>query len=502
MKKFIIICSCLIVMAALLVYGYFGLGVRLWFMQDAADTVSVSFVQEGKTIYKINSKGVREPFEIKGVDLGSGQPGNFATDYAISQETYLHWFEQIKEMGANTIRIYTVLGSAFYEAFYEFNKDNPDPLYLIHGVWLNDYANFSHMSGFDAEYLDIFKEDVRTMLDVVHGQRPIELGRLTGTGTYTKDISPWVLGFILGIEWEPSTVVYTNIADDDRTSFQGEYLSTEEGTEPFLNMLAEVGNEAFRYETDRYHEQHLVAFSNWPQTDPNEFPELIEVYLNKYASLDVERIHASDKIKSGMFASYHISPYHPDFLRYIPAYASQKDTTGAINTYYAYLKLLNDRHKLPVVIAEFGVPSSRGRSSVDVNTYRSQGGLSENEQAYALVQCYKDIKDAGCAGCIIFSWQDEWFKRSWNTWANVDLLKTPFWSDYQTSEQSYGLLAFDPGDERSISYVDGDDEEWTEADIVKKIDGGGRFQRNTMRDSCISWFVERMLGERNRSIFQ
>lgn len=472
MKKFIIICSCLLVLAALVVYGYFGLGIRPWFMQNNTDQVAVTFVQNGKTIYKVNADGAREPFEIKGVDLGSGQPGNFATDYAIPRDTYIRWFQQIKDMGANTIRIYTVLGSAFYEAFYEYNKANPDPLYLIHGVWLNDYANFSHMSGFDSEYVDIFKEDIRTMLDVIHGQRPIELGRLAGTGTYTKDISPWVIGFILGIEWEPSTVVYTNLADDDKTHFEGEYLYTEEGTQPFLNMLAEVGNEALRYETDRYQAQHLVAFSNWPQTDPNEFPELIEMYLNKYASLDVELVHATDKVKSGMFASYHVSPYHPDFLRYLPEYATQTDASGNVNTYYAYLKLLNDHHQLPVVIAEFGIPSSRGRSSVDANTYRSQGGLSETEQAYALAQCYKDIKDAGCAGCIIFSWQDEWFKRSWNTWANVDLLKVPLWSDYQTSEQSYGLLTFDPGKDRSVSYVDGDDEEWTEADIVEKADGG------------------------------
>ena len=41
--------------------------------------------------------------------------------------------------------------------------------------------------------------------------------------------------------------------------------------------------------------------------------------------------------------------------------------------------------------------------------------------------------------------------------ANVDLLKTPYWSDYQTNEQFFGLLSFDPGNERSVSYVDGDE---------------------------------------------
>ena len=471
MKKFIIICCCLILLAAIGTYVYLGYGIRIFPSQDGSSDLSAPFVQQEKNIYKTSPDGAKEPFEIKGVDLGAGQPGNFATDYAITKDTYLRWFKQIQDMGANTIRVYIVLGTDFYEAFYEYNQDNPNPLYLIHGVWLNDYANNSHMSGFDAEYLSVFKEDVRTMIDVIHGARPIELGRLAGTGSYTKDISKWVVGYILGVEWEPPTVCYTNLIDDDKTSFKGEYLYTEEGTDPFLNMLAEVGDEAFRYETERYNSQHLVAFSNWPQTDPNEFPELIEVYFSKFTALDVDLVYATDKVASGMFASYHIYPYHPDFLRYIPEYANLVDTGGNVNTYYTYLKLLNEHHRLPVVISEFGVPSARGRASVDVNTYRSQGGLSEEEQAYAVIQCYKDIKDAGCAGCVVFSWQDEWFKRAWNTWENVDLLKAPYWSDYQTNEQNYGLLTFDPGNERSVCYVDGDDEEWTDGDIIGTFEG-------------------------------
>ncbi len=48
----------------------------------------------------------------------------------------------------------------------------------------------------------------------------------------------------------------------------------------------------------------------------------------------------------------------------------------------------------------------------------------------------------------------------------VDLLKTPFWSDYQTNEQYFGLLSFDPGAEKSVCYVDGDISEWTPEDLV------------------------------------
>lgn len=67
---------------------------------------------------------------------------------------------------------------------------------------------------------------------------------------------------------------------------------------------------------------------------------------------------------------------------------------------------------------------------------------------------------AGCAGSCVFSWQDEWFKRTWNTMYAVDLTRNPYWSDYQTNEQYFGLLSFDPGEEESVCYVDGDISEW------------------------------------------
>ena len=54
----------------------------------------------------------------------------------------------------------------------------------------------------------------------------------------------------------------------------------------------------------------------------------------------------------------------------------------------------------------------------------------------------------------------------------VDLNKTPYWSDYQTNEQYFGLLSFDPGKEKSVCYVDGETSEWTNEDIIKKDENG------------------------------
>jgi hypothetical protein len=121
---------------------------------------------------------------------------------------------------------------------------------------------------------------------------------------------------------------------------------------------------------------------------------------------------------------------------------------------------------MPVLISEFGVSTGRGIAQVDRNTDRNQGHMSEQEQGEALVSCYQDIIKSGSIGGCAFIWQDEWFKRTWNTMYSVDLERTPYWSDYQTNEQYFGLLSFDPGEEQSICYVDGDISEWDSKEVV------------------------------------
>lgn len=469
MKKFIIATVVIFALALTGIYLYFyeGWG-GLLFPKDG--DVRTFTATEGRTIFVDQGDGLKE-FEIRGVDLGAGEPGHFATDYALDKETYLRWFAQIQDMGANTIRVYTLLGDAFYEAFYEYNHDNPDPLYLIHGVWLNDYAGYSHMDGFDQEYQGALESDTRTVIDAIHGQRMVELGRVAGTGSYRWDISPWVLGYIVGVEWEASTVAYTDMKYPDRTGFSGRYLYTADGATPFETMLAELGDSVISYESRRYGEQRLLAFSNWPSTDPIEYPELVKELYDKFAAVDMEHIVPTDEVRSGLFASYHVYPYFPDYGRYVEELSGVVDDTGQVNTYYAYLRTLVEHHSIPVVISEFGLPAARGMAQQDHNTGRNQGHMSEQTQGEGLVRSYHDIRLAGCAGSIVFEWQDEWFKRTWNTVHATDQLKTPYWSDWQTNEQHFGLLAFDPGEERSVSYVDGDLEEWTDSDVVSEQNG-------------------------------
>lgn len=388
MKKFIIACTAVII------------AVTCWmFVSDRiGSTLSFNMNKEVKTFTIVSDKEIlvdtgngMEPFEIRGVDMGVGIPGHFATDYAIDKETYLRWFRMIKDMGANCVRVYTLLQDDFYDAVWEFNHDNPDPLYIIHGVWIDDYVLYSHRDAYSKDFLNEFLRDSRILVDMIHGNKRFSLGEDLGSGSYTKDISPWVLGYILGVEWEDTTVAFTDHMQEERDSYEGKYMRTTEEATPFETMLAQVGDKIIEYETEKYSSQRLIAFSNWPTTDPLEWNQTVEWYFRKFEQVDVEHIKTTDEFLSGQFASYHIYPYFPDYLGFMDVLGMKiesreefTDEDGTFNSYRAYLTAINAHHTMPVIISEYGVPSSRGRAQSDRNTGRSQGGMSEEEQGKAL----------------------------------------------------------------------------------------------------------------------
>ncbi|MBQ8637254.1 MAG: hypothetical protein IJ423_05245 [Clostridia bacterium] len=476
MKKYIITISVIILVLLTFDWLYFHEGV--YFNSAKEKTVEYFTKVDGEEIY-IKAGAEYKPFEIRGVNLGSGLPGKWATSFSIDEETYLRWFSYIQEMGANTIRIYTIQNDTFYNAFYEYNKDNPTPLYMIHGVWVNDYILNSHRDAYSKDFYDTFLDNSKIMVDVIHGKRKLNLGRVAsaGHGTYQKDISDWVIGYILGVEWDDSTVSYTDDlyeGIEEYSSYTGQYMYTSPDATPFETMLTMVGDKVIEYETERYGEQRMLAFSNWPTTDPFEYPEIIKNFFMKCAYVNVEHIKTTTNFLSGQFASYHVYPYYPYYLSFAEEWSvfgldskeTFRDEHGRINAYRAYLKMLNNHHTMPVVISEFGVSTGRGMAQVDKDTGRNQGNTSEQAQGQALIDCWNDIKITGCNGGCVFTWQDEWFKRTWNTMHSVNLTRTAYWSDYQTNEQYFGLLSFDPGKEKSVCYVDGDVSEWTENDKV------------------------------------
>lgn len=455
MKKVIIATFIIIFSYLLWDYLYFYEGVL--YVPNTGE-ISSWAKAEGETLY-INEDGQYEEFEVRGVNMGLGKPGYYATEMAVTKAEYMRWFQQIQDMGANVIRVYTLGAPAFYEAFYEYNINNPSPLYLIHGVWVDDYLINSTYSVWDDEFYDPFLEDCKTIVDVIHGRHKEHNENGFIDYFYNKDISQWVYGYILGIEWETTLVTYSNVSLGQMEQYDGTYLYTEDASN-FEIFLADIGDQVVEYEVNKYGSQRMLAFSNWATTDPLEHEEDIEYYFQKAARVDVENIKCKDSLLTGQFASYHIYPYYPDYYSMMAEHEE--------NTYLQYLKDINAHHTIPVVITEFGVSSARGMASVEDALGRNQGGMSETAQGEALISMYQDIMAAGSNGGIVFTWQDEWFKRTWNTMASVNLDITAYWSDYQTNEQYFGLLSFDPGEEKSICYVDTNNSEWKASDVVSK----------------------------------
>jgi len=120
LKKFIIAVAALVLLYIGWDWAYYRLG---WYidLHPSEEVTTFMEVQE-EQIYQQTPDGKKE-FEIRGVNMGSGIPGEWSTDFAIDKETYLRWFEQIQAMGANVLRIYTIQADEFYEAFYEYNRN-------------------------------------------------------------------------------------------------------------------------------------------------------------------------------------------------------------------------------------------------------------------------------------------------------------------------------------------------------------------------------------------
>jgi len=395
---------------------------------------------------------------IKGVNMGVGVPGKFPGEMAVTKEEYLRWFNYIGEMKANTLRVYTILSPVFYDALYEYNQTAQNKLFLIQGLWINEDDMLKYQNAYAPQILDTMKEDTKKIIDVLHGNRTIAPEPGHASGTYTKDISTYVLGFILGIEANADFVNQTNAKNPTKTTFNGQYLQTQTAS-PYEAFQADVGDYAISYETLTYKMQRPVAFTNWVTTDmlthTNE-PAKVE---EDSAIVDPGHIKATKNFKPGLFASYHIYPYYPDFMNYQKENITYKNKEGKPDTYKPYLADLIKQHNMPVLVAEYGVPASRGMTHLSKMGF-NQGMLSEHDQGTMDATMLQDIYDEGYAGALVFTWQDEWFKRSWNT-MDFDLSdRRPFWSNPQASEQEFGLMAFDPGKDTSVCYVDGDISEW------------------------------------------
>ena len=400
---------------------------------------------------------------VAGVNVSAGVPGRFASDPLTDPRVYRNWMNRIGEMGANSIRIYTILPPAFYRALLVYNlKHSNQPLYLFQEIWLEHPANDNL---FHPDFTADFQREMRDAVDVVHGRADIPIRRGHAGGIYTADVSPYLLGWLVGREVEPRVVITTNLRNPGVGSFTGRYLKISGGN-PTEVWFTERCDYLTKYETEKYHWQHPVAFVNWPPLDPLHHPTeaslreelrirrargepLAPLGLgipddNDTVSLDEEKVIPQPELRAGYFALYHIYPFYPDFLLLDKNYLKAQDSYGP-NSYWGYLEQFR-RHfqRTPVLVGEYGLSTSVGIAHFNPNGW-NHGGLSEAEQGVAMARLTQNIRDAGFAGGIVFEWIDEWWKRNWIT---VDFEKpferSPLWHNDMNPEQSFGIMKYLP----------------------------------------------------------
>lgn len=459
MKKFVIGSTAAALFILGVLYAVFIKGIYIDLHHDSA--VRIDFTVAGTELCVADSG---EALVIKGVDLSASVAGHYLGEFAADQETYQRWLENVWEMGANTVRVYTIMDDDFYNAFYAFNSGKDTPLYLIQGIRVSEAANYGFEDASADAFLGQLKADAKRAVDVIHGKCVIELNDAEGSGVYLKDISRWVIGYQVGDEWSAETVAYTDHNQVLRNGYQGEYFVTTEEATNFESILAQVMDQLVKYETDKYKCQRLVSFVCNPTIDFLEYEQQYAQMLAKFCHLDPEHIQPAEKLESGYFATYRVFRFCDRFMDYLSE--TQKlelaDIMAAVDPasrYDGYLELLKRYHTMPVV-AGFQYSTARGKTKSD------ESALTERQQGENIVQMYEDLVSAGWSGGFISTWQDTWEQKTWNTAFASVLPENSLWHDLQTAGQNCGIMAFVPGEDEAVCVVDGDDSEWSKEDQV------------------------------------
>jgi len=416
------------------------------------------------TYFEVFRNGQWEEILIKGVNIGMGKPGHFPGDAAITKDEYLRWLNYIGEMNANTIRVYTIHPPEFYEALYQYNMTAEEPIYVFQGIWVDEEGFLESENLFEDQLTEDIKVEIKRIVNVIHGNAVVEERKGHASGTYRYDVSDYVIGWVFGNEWDPSSVIRTNENNTSMVDQSYKYLETKDAS-PFEIWLASLMDYTLAYEYEQYQWQRPMSFTNWLTTDLLKHPS--EPFKNEdKVGVDPNTIYTKDDFLPGYFGAYHIYPYYPDFINYDEVYAEYIDFRGEKNRYAGYLNDLLKAHRIPVIVAEFGLPSSRGVGRI-TNSGMDQGLHSETSQGEKSAKLFEDIISEDYAGGLLFVWQDEWFKKSWNIMEFDNKDRRAYWSNVQTFEEQYGLLGYETEVSTRI-LIDGKPTGWKEEEILMK----------------------------------
>ena len=321
---------------------------------------TTSFSVDSDFIYK---NGMR--FELRGVVYVPFEPGYLPWEIEDLVDLPAELVSRIdadlagiKEMGANTVRLW---GAPVY--CYEAIRATGG-LNILQTVWIDSFANDLH----DADFKEQSKSYIRTIVDRVYAGYP--------------NNRPPVVAFLVGNELSEASILSTNAAHPDITSFTGTFFAAENvnATEAFI---AEMADYLRSYEWGAYGRTSLISYPN-----------------------DIRTIHLIDTpfldFRSQNVYSYGISFFRPE--------TQPGSSTGTL--LQGLVEELKYMHPgVPLLVTETGLSVSPTAPNPGPPEY-GYGGNSEADQAAAILQNLTDIETASIsvAGVNIHEYLDAWWK--------------------------------------------------------------------------------------------
>jgi len=327
---------------------------------DEPDDTPTRFSVGADFIYKDG-----ERFDLKGVVYVPGQPGylpweiegmmSLPADVISRIDTDL---AGIKGLGANTVRLWGAPAYC-YEAIRALGGLN-----ILQTIWLDGQVSDFQNTAFKTQS----RGYIRTVVDRVYAAYP--------------DNNPPVVAFLVGNELSDASILSTNQAHPDITSYTGNYFIAENinASEAFI---AEMADYLRTYESETYGTASLISYAN----------EIRTVHLIDTPFLDFRSQNAY---------SYAVPFFRPQTL---PGSAS-----GTL--YQGWVEELKYMHPgVPLLITETGLSVSPNAVHQGPPNY-GYGGNTEAEQATGIWQNLTDIQSASIsiAGVTVHEYLDAWWK--------------------------------------------------------------------------------------------
>jgi len=286
-----------ILLSLLLTSGIILIGLIGLFVFDRySSNNSVIFrIEEGQEqIYK--DKKWQELI-IRGINITPRDGSDDFNNEELSKNAYKRWFRQLASDGVNIVQLNTILPPAFYQAFFEYNILTDKPLYLLHGVMIDERNVNLYLNAYEDKLInDLFDEITRT-IDIVNGKATFRQPNRKEAVTYKANITPYVIGYILCESENTAFITATNEKNPNIVGFEGDYLYTWNAS-PYEAWLAAVGNYMIYYEQEKY--GGPFRHVSWTGLSNQGYGTNTEI--DKATGVNFANIHITEKFDAGIMA--------------------------------------------------------------------------------------------------------------------------------------------------------------------------------------------------------